>query len=176
MINLQPTSAMDIFAVLSKCGFHHHHFQSQPQSFFCNNLFIWRINVEFWYKCIHHCTADVFIYRRRPAPVRYVTTQEKILKNRPVPGRLSSSPVMCKSLKSFDVIFICDHSIRNTLENFNEYSGLKGFLNDLYSQSRTVKFWEDCLIRLVLLLLMFVCAENEAEWPLHPEAIERMLP
>jgi len=24
--------------------------------------------------------------RRRPAPVRYVSTQEKILKNRPVPG------------------------------------------------------------------------------------------
>ena len=30
--------------------------------------------------------ADVFIYRRRTAPVRYVTTQEKILKNRPCPG------------------------------------------------------------------------------------------
>jgi len=24
-------------------------------------------------------SADVFIYRRRPAPLRYVTTQEKIL-------------------------------------------------------------------------------------------------
>ena len=56
-------------------------------------------------------SADVFIYRRRPAPVRYVTTQEKILKNRPAPGRLSNSPVMCKSLKSYDVSFICDHSI-----------------------------------------------------------------
>ena len=57
--------------------------------------------------------ADVFIYRRRSAPVRYVTTQKKILKNRPVPGRLSNSPVMCKSLKSYDVSFICDRSIRN---------------------------------------------------------------
>jgi len=56
-------------------------------------------------------SADVFIYRRRPAPVRYVTTQKKILKNRPVPGRLSNSPVMCKSLKSYDVSFICDRSI-----------------------------------------------------------------
>jgi len=147
MINLQPTSAIEIFAVLSKCGFHHHHCQSQPQSFVCNNLFIWRNNGEFWYKCIHHSTwkirvklaghrrcpadllqrrpgtvrqrtvtgrasADVFIYRRRPANVRYVTTQEKILKNRPVPGRLSNSPVMCKSLKSYDVSFICDRSIR----------------------------------------------------------------
>jgi len=49
--------------------------------------------------------------RRRPAPVRYVTTQEKILKNRPVPGRLSNSPVMCKSVKSYNVSFICGHSI-----------------------------------------------------------------
>jgi len=40
-----------------------------------------------------------------------VTTQKKILKNRPVPGRLSNSPVMCKSLKSYDVSFICDRSI-----------------------------------------------------------------
>jgi len=46
--------------------------------------------------------------------VRYVTTQKKILINRPVPGRLSNSTVMCKSLKSYDVSFICDHSIRIT--------------------------------------------------------------
>jgi len=58
-------------------------------------------------------SADVFIYRRRPAPVRYVTTQKKILKNRPVPGRLSNLPVMCKSLKSYDVSFICDRSIKD---------------------------------------------------------------
>jgi len=36
----------------------------------------------------------------------------KFLKNRPVPGRLSNSPVMCNSVKSYDVSFICDHSIR----------------------------------------------------------------
>jgi len=57
--------------------------------------------------------------RRRPAPVRYVTTQEKILKNRPVPGRLSNSPVMCKPVKSYDVSFICDHSISEELGFWN---------------------------------------------------------
>ena len=40
-----------------------------------------------------------------------VTTQEKNLKKRPVPRRLSNSLVMCKSLKLYDVSFICDHSI-----------------------------------------------------------------
>jgi len=38
-------------------------------------------------------SADVIIYRRRPAPVRYVSTQEKIPKHGPVPERLNS-PVM----------------------------------------------------------------------------------
>jgi len=58
-------------------------------------------------------SADVIIYRRRPATVRYVITQKKTLKNRAVPRRLSNSPVMCKSLKSYDVSFICDNSIYN---------------------------------------------------------------
>ena len=61
--------------------------------------------------------ADVHIYRHRPAPVRYVTTQEKNLKNRPLPGLLSNWPVMCKSLKSYDVNFISDHSIKTTVYN-----------------------------------------------------------
>jgi len=64
---------------------------------------------QFHVKIRVRCPADHL--QRRTAPVRYVTMQEKNLKNRPVPGRLSNSPVMCKSLKSYDVSFICDHSI-----------------------------------------------------------------
>jgi len=60
-----------------------------------------------------HCTmpygagqasADAIISRRRPEPVRYVTTIEIILKIREVPGRLSNSNIIkfagdhCKSL------------------------------------------------------------------------------
>ena len=95
-----------------------------------NNLFLWRNDGEFWYKCIHPCTwkfvynrpgtvralADVCIYRRWPAPVRYMITQEKILQNRPVHKGLSNSPVMCNSLKSYDVSFMFDQSI--TFMNF----------------------------------------------------------
>ena len=50
-----------------------------------------------------------------------MTTQEKILKNRPALGQLSNSPVMCKSVKSYDVSFICDHSIRR----FDKFSKRK---------------------------------------------------
>jgi len=30
---MQRTSAIEIFAVLSQCGFHHHQCHSQPESF-----------------------------------------------------------------------------------------------------------------------------------------------
>jgi len=53
-------------------------------------------------------SVDVIIYRRQPAPVRYVTTKEKIIKTRSVSGRLSFLPVICRSLKSSGVSFICD--------------------------------------------------------------------
>ena len=45
-------------------------------------------------------SAYIFIYRRWPVPVGYVTTQEKNNKNRMMPGRLSNSPVIWKSLQS----------------------------------------------------------------------------
>jgi len=54
-------------------------------------------------------SADVTIYSSQSAPVRYATTQDHILKNSLPPGRLSSSSVMCKSLKSYDISFIYEH-------------------------------------------------------------------
>ena len=71
---------------------------------------------------------------------------------------------------------VTEELLRNTLENFNGYSDLEGYLNDLCSQSRTAKLWVDCLIRPVLLMMMYVRAEREADWPLHLEAVEKMLP
>ena len=55
-------------------------------------------------------SADVIMYRCRPAPLRYLTTQEKILKIRPLSARSLNSPVICKSLNSYGVSFICEHS------------------------------------------------------------------
>jgi len=72
----------------------------------------WFFTTPPWHRTVPGwASADDIIYRRRPPAVRYVTTQEKFLKNRPMPGRLSNSPVMCKSLKSYVVSLICDHNI-----------------------------------------------------------------
>jgi len=47
MINMQRTSAIAIFAVMSKCGFHLHHCQSQPQSFLFTTCFFGGIMANF---------------------------------------------------------------------------------------------------------------------------------
>jgi len=57
-------------------------------------------------------SPEVLIYRRRPVPVKYVTTRGKTVKNRPVPGRFSNLSVIRKSLKSYGDSFICDHNIK----------------------------------------------------------------
>jgi len=44
---MQRTSAIEIFAVLSKCGFHHHHCQSQLKPFYFNNLFLGEMMAHF---------------------------------------------------------------------------------------------------------------------------------
>jgi len=120
--NMQRTSVIDCFALMSKCVFHLHHCQSQPQSFlFWKPVYMkewWQILI-LMYTSLH--VKFCFTCVKRPGTVRisynarYVTTQEKILKKRPVPGRLSNSPVICHSLKSYGISFICDQSIK-TLE------------------------------------------------------------
>ena len=55
---------------------------------------------------------------------------------------------------------VTEELLRNTLDNFNGYSGLECYLNDLRSQSRTAMLWVDCLIPPVLLMTMYVCAER----------------
>ena len=56
------------------------------------------------------CPADVSIYRRRTATVRYVTTQEINVEKRPMPYRFVKSPVIYKSLKWYYSSCICEHS------------------------------------------------------------------
>ena len=112
--------------------------------FYFNNLFLSMNESKFWYKWIHHCTwkfalnrpdtvrcpadllqrrtvpgrssVDFFKYRRRPAPVRYVTTQGKILKSSNARAIIKFAGDV-QSVKSYDVSFICDHSVRQAIQN-----------------------------------------------------------
>jgi len=66
-----------------------------------------------------------------------------------VPGRLSNSPVMCKSLKSYDVSFICDHSIckRSPKDKLN----------------MAEKQWRNCFEQSCLYSVTFIVSVQEIE-------------
>lgn len=53
---------------------------------------------------------------------------------------------------------------------------LMSILEDLASKSKTTKLWVDMLIKPVFIMMMFIRAEREADWPLHLEAFRMMLP
>lgn len=44
------------------------------------------------------------------------------------------------------------------------------------NDSRTTKLWVECLIKPVLIMMLFIRAAREAEWPLHLMAMKMMLP
>ena len=56
------------------------------------------------------------------------------------------------------------------------YAELMKVLEDLAERSRTAKLWVDVLIKPVFIMMMFVRAEREGDWPLHLEAFEQMIP
>lgn len=53
---------------------------------------------------------------------------------------------------------------------------LQQVLNDAASHSRTAKLWVNCLIKPVFIIMKYVRAEREADWPLHLAAVHEMMP
>jgi len=92
----------------------------------------WMVISRDWCKNIVTASFYVRSYTSfAPSPHgRHVATQENILKNRPVPGRLSNSRVICQSLKSYGVSLICDYRITLVHRVFKElfFSPRKGFV------------------------------------------------
>ena len=57
--------------------------------------------------------------------------------------------------------------LSKVLEKRNTHDDLIISLEALAEQSKTTKLWLDCLIRPVLLMMLFVRAEREGDWSLH---------
>ncbi|EDO50031.1 predicted protein [Nematostella vectensis] len=49
-------------------------------------------------------------------------------------------------------------------------------LDDVASLSKTSKLWVDCFIKPVFIMMLYVQAEREGDWPLHLVAVKKMLP
>ena len=52
------------------------------------------------------------------------------------------------------------------------YDELMLHLDDLSGNSRTVKLWVNIVIKFVFLMMLYIRAERESDWPLHPEAVK----
>ena len=60
--------------------------------------------------------------------------------------------------------------------HLKSYNDLMTTLEDLAKRSRTTKMWVDNLIKPVLIMMLYVLAEREGDWPLHLEAVKLMMP
>ena len=62
-----------------------------------------------------------------------------------------------------------DHHFENTED-------LMKALDQIASESRTVKLWVEILVKPVLLMMAYVMAEREVDWLLHLATFKKMLP
>ena len=62
------------------------------------------------------------------------------------------------------------------LDGHESYSELITLLDNRAERSRTTKLWVSNLVKPVLLMMMFIRAEREADWPLHLWTIQEMMP
>ena len=59
---------------------------------------------------------------------------------------------------------------------FHSYPQLMTKLEDLASHSRTTKLWVENLIKPVFIMMLFIRAERDADWPLHLLTTKMMMP
>lgn len=71
---------------------------------------------------------------------------------------------------------VTEEILRPLIQTSTDYEHLMSILNNKASQSKTAKMWVDNFIKPVLLMMVFVRSEREADWPLHLWAVGEMLP
>ncbi len=71
---------------------------------------------------------------------------------------------------------IVEELLRPIINDTENYDELIALLDSKSHESRTAKLWVDNLIKPVLLMMVFVRAEREADWVLHLSAVATMLP
>lgn len=57
-----------------------------------------------------------------------------------------------------------------------DFADLLSKLDVLAEKSKTAKLWVDVLIKPVFLMMKYVRAEREGDWPLHIETVKQMMP
>ena len=71
---------------------------------------------------------------------------------------------------------LCEELLRDIPQDADIFDDLLQLLERRAVQSRLTKLWLDCLIKPVLIMMLFVRAERDAEWVLHLHAVALMMP
>ena len=73
---------------------------------------------------------------------------------------------------------VSEELLRNIINRGDVMSmeDLLAHLDAAARKSKTSKLWVDCFIKPVFLMMLYVRAERESDWPLHLVAVKRMLP
>lgn len=71
---------------------------------------------------------------------------------------------------------VCEEVVRGAIAEAESYREFTEILEQKAMQSRTTKLWLECLIKPVLIMMLFVRAEREGEWALHLHAVSQMMP
>ena len=72
---------------------------------------------------------------------------------------------------------VSEELLRNIINRGDVMSmeDLLAHLDAAARKSKTSKLWVDCFIKPVFLMMLYVWAERESDWPLHLVAVKRML-
>ena len=74
---------------------------------------------------------------------------------------------------------VVEELLRSTIHNSGNITSMEDLLTRLEraaSASKTSKLWVNCFIKPVFIMMMYVRAEREGDWPLHLVAVKQMLP
>ena len=71
---------------------------------------------------------------------------------------------------------VVEELLREFLVKTDCYSDLMEALGDAATQSKTTEMWVENLVKPVFIMMLFVRAEREGDWPLHLRAVKEMLP
>ena len=80
-------------------------------------------------------------------------------------------PQNCRALR-----MVTEEILLEILANAESYTDLMVELERRATESRTSKLWLDNLIKPTFIMMQFVRAEREADWPLHLLSVEMMMP
>ena len=71
---------------------------------------------------------------------------------------------------------LTEELLRKHMSDVETFEELDAMLTDISNRSDTGKLWVDCFVRPTLIMMVFVRAERESDWPLHLWAVGEMIP